>query len=310
MSVMKAPLLALSRSERVKHAALRFGPARSVVRRFVPGETIEDALGAVRTLAASGLLATIDHLGEFATSSEVADSHTATYVELLRRLASEGLADVAEVSVKASALGTTLPGGAALAEANARLICAAAREAGTTVTLDAEDHPTTDATLALLDALRADFPETGGVLQAMLRRTPADCERLATPGSRIRLCKGAYDEPPAVAHTRPSDVRDAFLACLRVLLRGEGHPMIATHDPAMIHAALGYLDVIGREPGTYEFQMLHGIRPDEQRRLADAGHRVRVYVPFGADWYAYFMRRLAEKPANLALLGRALVTRG
>lgn len=304
---MKSVLLALSGNHRVKDAALRFPPARAVVGRFVPGESVDQALAAVRGLADRGLAASVDHLGENTFDAATAEGYTRTYLTLLDRLAADDLASTTEVSIKASALGQNLSDDLALT--NAQRICAAAAAAGTTVTVDMEDHTTTDATLRLVDTLRADFPTTGCVLQAMLHRTEADCDRLATPGSRVRLCKGAYDEPATVAARRGSDINAAYLRCLRALLKGEGYPMIATHDPAMIATALDYIDLAGREPSSYEFQMLFGIRPDEQERLAAAGHRVRVYVPFGTDWYAYFLRRLAEKPANLALLVRALGSR-
>lgn len=306
---MKNLLLGLSRNERVKEFALALGPARAVVDRFVPGETTDEAIGAVRRLSAAGVHATLDHLGEYADVPDLVDAQVAEYLRLLARLGSEGLSDWAEVSVKASALGLGLPDGHRVALANARRICAAADAVGTTVTIDMEDHTDTDATLALLDACREEFPRTGGVLQAMLHRTPDDCRRLSGPGSRIRLCKGAYDEPPSVAHRAMADIRRAYLACLRILLRGDGHPMIATHDPALLAAALDYLDLQQRPAGSYEFQLLYGVRPEAERRLAAAGHTVRVYVPYGTDWYGYFVRRLAEKPANLALLGRALISR-
>lgn len=304
---MRRLLMAMSRSPRLRDVAVGFAPTRRVVDRFVPGEAIEDAVAAVRALAASGIRATIDQLGEYADDRDAVEAQVDGYLALIERLVEERLTDTAEVSIKASALGQGIDDGLALD--NARRIAQAADEAGTTMTIDAEDHTRADATLALLTAIRQEYPATGGVLQAMLHRTPDDCRALAGPGSRIRLCKGAYDEPAAVAHRGAPAICDAYLTCLRILLKGQGYPMIATHDPRLIAAALGYLDLLDREPGTYEFQMLYGVRPDEQRRLAAAGHTVRVYVPFGDDWYAYFMRRLAEKPANLALLGRALVSR-
>lgn len=305
---MRRLLLALSRDARVRDSAVRLATVQRTVARFVPGETIADAVGAARRLAASGLHSTIDHLGENVRDADAAEANTRAYLELIATLVEEGLTDVAEVSVKASAIGQALPEGRALALTNARRLCAAAQRAGTTVTLDMEDHTTTDATLDLLRGLRQEFDGTGGVLQAMLRRTATDCREFASPGSRIRLCKGAYAEPSAIAHSRPADISDAYLTCLRVLFRGGAYPMVATHDPELIAAALGYADLLQWRPGSFEFQMLYGIRPDEQRRLADLGHTVRVYVPYGTDWYPYFMRRLAEKPANLALLARALLS--
>ena len=306
---MKNLLLAASRNHAVRDLATRLPVVRRTVDRFVPGEAVDDALRAVREIKASGRLATIDTLGEDTTTRAAAMAATEANVVLVQRLADAGLTDVAEVSLKASALGLGLPAGEELALENAARIASAAAEAGTTITLDAEDHTTTDGMHALADALRAEFGGTGLVLQAMLFRTESDCARYAGAGSRVRLCKGAYAEPAAVAHQSAADIREAFQRCLAVLVAGEGYPMIATHDPAMITAALGQLLVAGRSVETYEFQMLYGVRPDEQLRLAREGHRVRVYVPYGVDWYGYYMRRLAEKPANLALLGRALVSR-
>ena len=144
-------------------------------------------------------------------------------------------------------------------------------------------------------------------LQAMLKRTPDDCRRLNGPGSRIRLCKGAYDEPATVAHRTRPEINEAYLACLRILFKGEGYPMVASHDPAMISAALGYADLIGRAPGSFEFQMLYGVRRDLQDQLRNAGHNMRVYVPFGTQWYPYLMRRMAERPANLFFIASQFV---
>jgi proline dehydrogenase len=226
---------------------------------------------------------------------------------VLRR---EGLADAAEVSVKLSALGQALPDvGEKLALENARAICEAAEAAGTSVTFDMEDHTTVDSNLRILAELRQDYPWVGAVLQSMLRRTPQDCRDLAHPGSRVRLVKGAYAEPAEVAHTRKPDVDAAYVQCAEILLSGGGYPMIASHDPRMIAAAASAARQAGRVPGEYEFQMLYGIRTDAQRELARAGERVRVYVPFGTDWYGYFMRRLAERPANVAFFLRALIGR-
>ena len=305
--MIRRSLLALARSHRVKAWAMALPATRNVVARFVPGETIEECLNAVRTLAEDGLLASIDHLGEDTTSPAQAQSARDAYVDLLRRLGEQGLVGQAEVSVKLTALGLGLPDGVAVALRHARDICATAAHVGTTVTVDMEDRTRTEATLGILEALRADHPGTGGVLQAYLLRTPEDCRRFRLPGARIRLCKGAYAEPAEVAHQTPAAVAAAYRSCLGILMSGPGYPMVATHDPAMIAAALELIGEHGRDPGSYEFQMLYGIRADEQRRLAAAGHRVRVYVPYGTDWWGYFLRRLAERPANLAFFLRALI---
>jgi len=307
--MLRSAMLAVSRNNAVKRAVVGFGPTSRVVDRFVAGEALDDCVAAVRRLVGAGLLATVDHLGEDTTTEALASATTESYLELLRRLDAEGLSPACEVSVKMTALGLELPGGLEIAADNAGRICAAARSAGTTVTVDAEDHTVTDAVLDITDALRETYPETGTVLQAYLHRTPADCRRYARDGVRIRLCKGAYDEPASVAHRSRQAVDAAYLECLRILIKGGGYPMVATHDPLMIEQALAYADVAGRAPDTFELQMLYGIRTDEQARLAALGHRMRVYVPYGIDWYGYFTRRLAERPANLLFFGRALVGR-
>jgi proline dehydrogenase len=302
-------LLAASRSPRVRRLVTHAPGSRRLVRRFVVGERLGDALDASRTLVGDGLAVTLDHLGEDTLDESQAAGTREVYVTLLGRLADLGLAGQTEVSLKLSAVGQALPrDGHAVALGNARAVCAAAQRAGTAVTLDMEDHTTVDSTLAILRDLRADFPGTGAVLQSCLYRTVADCRDLSHAGSRVRLVKGAYAEPPSVAHPAKADVDLAYVRCLRILMAGDGYPMVASHDPRMIALAGALAERHGRSPGDYEYQMLHGIRTGEQRRLAAAGERVRVYVPFGADWYGYFMRRLAERPANVGFFLRALVT--
>ncbi|CAM2793069.1 proline dehydrogenase family protein [Prescottella defluvii] len=178
------------------------------------------------------------------------------------------------------------------------------------MTVDAEDHTRTDSTLAIVRELRADFPWLGTVLQAYLRRTEGDCRDLSGAGSRIRLCKGAYREPESVAYQSRGDVDASYRRCLALLMRGDGYPMVATHDPAVIAAVDGLVRETGRESDDFEYQMLFGIRELEQARLVESGRRMRVYVPYGAQWYGYFMRRLAERPSNLKFFLRSTLTRG
>jgi proline dehydrogenase len=279
---------------------------RPVVRRFVAGEDVDAAVSATGDLLAGGRLVTLDHLGEDTTDESQADATVRAYLEALKRLADKGFTDRAEVSVKLSAVGQALGDDVALA--NAHRICAAAAELGATVTLDMEDHTTTDDTLNVLRELRREFPWVGAVLQAYLKRTESDCRELAGAGSRIRLCKGAYAEPASVAYQDKAEVDRSYVRCLRVLMDGAGYPMVASHDPRLIDIAGQLAARAGRGPGDFEFQMLYGIRPAEQRRLAAAGHRMRVYLPYGDQWYGYFMRRLAERPANLAFFLRSLAT--
>ena len=310
MSLLRQPLLLLARSPRVKQLVSTMPVSAGIVRSYVPGETTEAAVEATAGLEDEGLRVTLDFLGEDTLDVEQADATVAAYLDRLQRLSARGLTRNAEVSVKLSAIGQFLPeNGHKIALENARTICRAARNAGTTVTLDMEDHTTTDSTLTILRELRKDFPETGAVLQAALHRTEADCRALAYEGSRVRLCKGAYLEPESVAFQDRLEIDKSYVRCLKVLLAGEGYPMIATHDPRMVEIASSLASRYGREQGTYEFQMLFGIRPEEQRRLAAEGETVRVYVPYGLEWYGYLMRRLAERPQNLTFFLRSLISK-
>ena len=314
MSLLRAPLLLLARSAGVKRLVSSMPVSAGIVRSHVPGETTQSVVDATAVLVADGLRVTLDFLGEDTLDVAQADATVAAYVEVLQALSARGLSRQSEVSVKLSAIGQALPdsvagGGRKIALENARTICRAARNAGTTVTLDMEDHTTTDATLAVLRELRKDFPETGAVVQAYLHRTEADCRALAHEGSRVRLCKGAYNEPDDVAFTDRVEVDKSYVRCLKVLLSGQGYPMIATHDPRMIEIAASLASRYGRPPGSYEFQMLYGIRPEEQTRLARSGETVRVYVPYGQEWYGYLMRRLAERPQNLSFFLKSLISK-
>jgi proline dehydrogenase len=332
--MLRRTLLAASGSDQIR-ALLAGTPAtRGMVARYVAGETADDAVRAAAELRAAGLLVTLDYLGEDTTDAVRAAAVGDEYVALLEKLSAAGLtADGAvEVSVKLTAVGLLLgggdppgggapddgapgasgggaPGGGGLGEKTAveqaERIAAAAAAAGTTVTIDAEAHRTTDAALRIAGALRVKYPEVGNVVQAALRRTEADVRALATPGTRVRLCKGAYNEPVSLAYTGRHEIDKSYARCLRVLMEGPGYPMIATHDPRLVRiaAALG----LYRDPASFEYQMLYGIRADEQARLAAAGAQVRVYVPYGRDWYGYLLRRLAERPASVGLLARSLV---
>jgi len=275
------------------------------------GSETADAVRVAGELAADGRRITLDHLGEDTTDAAQAAATVRAYEDVLSALAAEGLAAGADVSVKLSAVGQFLPAnGEDVALENARKICAAAEAVGATVTLDMEDHTTTDSTLGILRELRGEYPWVGAVLQAYLRRTEQDCRELSGPGSRVRLCKGAYAEPESVAFPEKSEVDKSYVRCLRVLMAGEGYPMVASHDPRMIEIAAALAEEHGRTDDDHEFQMLYGIRPEEQARIAASGARMRVYVPYGDEWYGYFMRRLAERPANVAFFLRSLVTTG
>lgn len=310
--IVRPAILAASRADGLRRVSERLPVTRKVVQRFVPGETTDDALNAVDLLRDSGRLISIDYLGEDVTDIDTANDTVEAYLALLDGLATREEPSAAarplEVSLKLSALGQALPrDGEKIALENAHTICQRAQKAGVWVTVDAEDHTTTDSTLSIVRELRADFDWLGTVLQAYLKRTRADCSEFAASGARIRLCKGAYDEPASVAFRDRDDVTDSYLTCLRILMAGKGYPMVASHDPEIIDAVPGLVGESGRGTDDFEYQMLYGIRDDEQRRLAKAGNHVRVYVPFGTQWYGYFVRRLAERPANLTFFLRALL---
>jgi proline dehydrogenase len=311
--LLRNSLLQLAKSEAVRRTVERAPVSRQVVHRFVPGERTQDAVDATAELRATNRLATIDYLGEDTTDLTQAIRTRDHYLELLTALAEADLSQhgMGEVSLKLSALGQYLPGdGDKIALEHAREICQAAAAAGTTVTLDMEDHSTTDATLEALRELRLDFPWVGAVIQSYLHRSEGDCRDLAHEGSRVRLCKGAYKEPESVAYQSSSDVDQSYVRCLKILMAGDGYPMVASHDPRLVEIAGALAAHHRREADSYEYQMLYGIRPDEQKRIADRGNQMRVYIPYGDEWYGYLMRRMAEKPANTMFFLRGLASRG
>jgi proline dehydrogenase len=278
-------ILAASRSDRMRRLISAAPVTKQVVDRFIPGEKVDEIVPIVRELTDKGLELTMDVVGEDITTPEQAAAARDAYLELVDRLKQLELGTRAEMSVKLSMFGQALPGGHELALAN-------------------------DSMFAIHEELRRDFPQTGCVIQAYLYRTGADARRLAGNGSRVRLVKGAYKEPAEVAYQQKHETDKAYVRILKVLMEGEGYPMIGTHDPRLISIAQELAHRAGRKLDEYEFQMLYGIRGDEHRRLAAEGHRMRVYTAYGTDWYGYFMRRLAEKPANLRFFARSLVTKG
>ncbi|AXL91132.1 proline dehydrogenase [Streptomyces sp. CB09001] len=321
-------ILAASRSDRMRRLVSAAPVTKPVVDRFIPGETVDQIVPIVRDLTDQGLELTMDVVGEDITTPAQAEAARDAYLELIDRLKPLELGTRAEMSVKLSMFGQALPspttalnggasgpeaafhGGHELALANVRPVVEAAAEIGTTVTLDAEDHTTLDSMFAIHEELRKDFPQTGCVIQAYLFRTEADARRLADSGSRVRLVKGAYKEPAEVAYQQRHEIDKAYVRILRTLMEGEGYPMIGSHDPRLISIGQELARTAGRKLDEYEFQMLYGIRGDEHLRLAAEGHRMRVYTAYGTDWYGYFMRRLAEKPANLRFFARSMVSKG
>ncbi len=310
--LLRRGLLEVSRHNSLRTVIEKAPVSRNVVNRFVAGADTESVVSVASELTATQRSVTIDYLGEDTLDIEMATGTKNAYLELLAQLSDAGLTagGSVEVSLKLSALGQALGAdGYERALDNAREICRVAANAGTTVTLDMEDHTRTDATLSALRELRQDFPWVGAVLQSYLHRTEADCQDLAYEGSRVRLCKGAYNESESVAYQDKVDVDKSYVRCLKVLMAGKGYPMVASHDPRMIEIAGTLADRAGRASDTFEYQLLLGIRPDEQLRLAKAGSTVRVYVPYGDEWYGYLVRRMAERPANMIFFARSVMTK-
>lgn len=298
-------LLAAANTRPVRRSVSALPVSRRLAARFIAGEDRDAAIVAIRELRRHRLKVTVDVLGEGVTDPAGAAGNAQAYQQLLTALEDAGLTADAEVSVKLSALGQALPDqGHEVALAHAAEIADRARRAGTTMTLDMEDHTTVDSTLSILAELRREFPFVGAVLQSALKRTEGDAKDLATEGSRVRLVKGAYAEPASVAYAKKSDVDASYRRCLRILMEGDGYPMVATHDLLLVETARRM--AAENHKGGWELQMLHGIRTTEQRELAAEGMTLRVYLPYGTDWYGYYLRRLAERPANLFFLLRHL----
>ncbi|MFE9565223.1 proline dehydrogenase family protein [Streptomyces sp. NPDC006487] len=302
-------ILAASRSDKMRRIVSAAPVTKPVVNRFIPGETVDQVIPIVEDLTGKGLEVTLDVVGEDITTVEQSHAARDAYLELIEQLTHLGLGETVEMSVKLSMFGQALEGGHELALANVRPVVEAAAAIGTTVTLDAEDHTTLDSMFAIHEELRREFPQTGCVIQAYLFRTEADARRLAAAGSRVRIVKGAYKEPAEVAYQDKAEIDKAYVRILKILMEGEGYPMIGSHDPRLIAIGQELARQAGRKLDEYEFQMLYGIRGEEHLRLAAEGHRMRVYTAYGTDWYGYFMRRLAEKPANLLFFLRSMITK-
>ena len=302
-------LLWLSRRRSLGRLATRLPVTRAMVARFVAGETLAEALAALEKLHEAGLRTTVDVLGEDVASTTDAEAAADEYLAVLDALAARGLDR--NVSAKLSQMGLGVD--AAACRANVERILRRAAEQEAFVRIDMEDHATTDATLALWRELRpvnAGRGDSGVVIQAALRRSPADVDALITAGARIRLCKGAYVEPASVAYPDKTSVDEAYATLMERLLTDGTFPGLATHDERLIARAVAFVRDQGIPPDRFEFQMLFGVRRDLQERLVKAGFGVRVYVPFGTQWYPYFMRRLAERPANVAFVLRSVLREG
>jgi proline dehydrogenase len=279
-----------------------------LARRFVAGETLADALPAVRALRADGLLVTLDLLGEDVHDRDRAERYTDEYVALLRTLAAEESELPPNISIKLSMIGQRID--RAFCLANLRRVLGAARELGAFVRLDMEGSDLTDSTLGLFEEVYPDYPENVGVvLQAYLRRTEADVARMCALDARVRLCKGAYKEPPDVAYEDMPAIRENFERQMQRLIADARYPGIATHDDSLIAATKRFVRERGIARDAFEFQMLYGIRSDTQRELVAEGYNLRVYVPYGTEWGPYFTRRLRERKENVWFILKNLLRR-
>ncbi len=296
---------ALSRSTVLKRLASSYGMATptSFARRFIAGETIEEVIEPARAIQAQGLHLTLDYLGESVRTPAEADAATREYVRLLDVIVASGIER--NVSLKLTQLGAGVD--RATCVDNLRRILEPGRAQDFFVRIDMENSSWTQLTFDIFETLWGlGYRNLGVVLQAALHRSESDVQRMNELGARVRLVKGAYKEPPSVAYPRKADVDAAFVRIMRVLLDSGTSPAIGTHDPALIEQTGAYAAERGIAADRYEFQLLYGIRRDLQASLAARGHRVRLYVPFGREWFPYFMRRLGERPANLGFVLKAI----
>ncbi len=293
----RSALIYLSRHEGLKDFAARFSFFKKLTTRFVAGESIDEATAFIRELNAEGCSASFDHLNESVANAAEAEGEVAEYLQILRTIDETKINSNA--SIKLTQFGLELD--PELAYKNARAVVADAAERGNFVRVDMESSAVTQVTIDIFKRLRAEFDlnTVGIVLQSYLRRTYADAEELVKLPARIRICKGAYNEPPEVAFPDKKDTDENYVRVMQLLLASGVYHGIATHDPKMIDATIDFSQKQGIPKSAFEFQMLFGVRRDLQRQLAKDGYNMRVYVPYGRHWYPYFMRRLAERPANI-----------
>ena len=304
--VSKAFFSALAGSGQLKSLASRYGMRQrgSFARRFIAGESVGEAIAAAREVEAVGMTQTLDYLGESVASMAEADQATRAYLRVIEAIAAAGIGR--NVSLKLTQLGLTVD--RATSVDNLRRILDAAATHDFFVRVDMENSPFTAVTLDILETMwQQGYRNAGVVLQSYLTRTMADVRRMNQLGARVRLVKGAYREPRSIAYQSRADVDAAFLDLMKVLLTDGTYPAIATHDPVMISATLKFAASRGVGSDRWVFQMLYGVRRDLQAALTAAGHRVRVYIPFGQEWFPYFMRRLGERPANVGFVLRSLL---
>ena len=302
----KSLFYALSRSQFLKRLASKYGMAHeeSFARRFIAGETVDEAIRAARSLQARGFLLTLDYLGESVATMDEANAATQEYVRLIDVLVASGIER--NISLKLTQLGVDIDRATCID--NMRRILEPAQRHGFFVRIDMENSPYTAITLEVFETLwEQQYRGIGIALQSSLRRTEQDVQRMNELGARVRLVKGAYKEPAEVAYQQKEEVDAAYVRLMRLLLDGGTYPAIATHDEAMLEATRSYATERGIASDRFEFQMLFGIRRDLQAALVSSGYRMRVYVPFGRQWFPYFMRRLGERPANVSFVVRGIL---
>lgn len=303
--VLRSLILFLSRRRRLRRWMETSSSAGLLTKRFIAGQTLDKGLEVSRRLNGEGILVALDHLGENVTSEGEARASAAAYYESLRCIGEQGLS--ASISIKPTHFGLDLS--EEFCRDNIERIVSFANGIGGFVEIDMESHEYTERTLRIVTAIHARSPRVRAVIQAYLYRSADDIRALNEQGVPVRLCKGAYKEPPSVAYPRKRDVNSSYARLMEELLEHGNYPALATHDESLINEALRFTRERAIPPDRFEFQMLYGIRRDLQRRLVASGYRLRLYVPYGDAWYPYFMRRLAERPANVLFLARNLLRR-
>jgi proline dehydrogenase len=301
--MLRKALLGLSERRGLQDFLMRRKWARGVARRFVAGATLDEAIAAVRDLNARGMRVTLDHLGESVTSPAAAEAAAADYVEILGRIGREGVDS--GISIKPTQLGLAIDEDLCLE--NLRRVAEAACRHERFVRIDMEHPDYVEPTLRVFRRLHGDYGRLGVVIQSYLRRSEADVRELCATGAPVRLCKGAYSADDDIAFQKKDEIDASFVRLLELLIDCGAPLAVATHDDAMIEAARRLRDGSDRRDGSFEFQMLYGVRRDLQAALVEEGYRMRIYVPYGTEWYPYFMRRMAERPANFLFVLRALV---
>ncbi|MFN3963641.1 MAG: proline dehydrogenase family protein [Fimbriimonadaceae bacterium] len=301
--LFRSLILAVSRWRPIRSMVTRSRIFRSLVSRFVAGESLDSAIAAAEALAAEGLFSTLDLLGENVATVEEAAQAREAYIEVVNRIAKSPYRDLINISIKLTALG--LDQGEDVAEANFKQLLAAAQPHNIFVRADMEGSEYTERTVAMIERVHAEYPNTGTVMQSYLKRLDGDLTRLLALPSRVRIVKGAYLEPETVAYQDKAVVDQKYVEAAQRLLKAGHYPAIATHDEAIIKSLRAFIEKEGIAKESFEWQMLYGIRRDLQSSLRAEGFNVRVYIPYGEQWYPYFTRRLAERPANLIFIAKA-----